>query len=218
MTGAPVVQLCQIAALSASNRCTMRAHSPAGRAAVAFEAELVFQRPDDRLNPLPQPVRELAGLFLVLAGRADQDQAEVRAGEGLPGVRTGQALVGDDGGAGRWAVRRLVFPHLPGGLLLTEQLGVGQAEPGHGPVAGANQQQLGAPIPAGMAGAIPVPRPASKVRALRGEDRLAAWHRGGIHQPHHLGGLWGGIGGYFSPSSPVIHMAVWPARPRKARM
>ena len=97
---------------------------------MAFEAELVFQRPDDRLNPLPQPVRELAGLFLVLAGRADQDQAEVRAGEGLPGVRTGQALVGDDGGAGRWAVRRLVFPHLPGGLLLTEQLGVGQAEPG----------------------------------------------------------------------------------------
>jgi len=77
-----------------------------GRAAVAFEAELVFQRPDDRLNPLPQPVRELAGLFLVLAGRADQDQAEVRAGEELPGVRTGQALVGDDGGAGRWAVRR----------------------------------------------------------------------------------------------------------------
>ncbi len=30
--------------------------------AVAFQAELVLQRPDDRLDPLAQPVREVPGL------------------------------------------------------------------------------------------------------------------------------------------------------------
>jgi hypothetical protein len=39
-------------------------------AAVAFEAKLVLQRPDDCLDPLPQPVREVPRLLLVLAGRA----------------------------------------------------------------------------------------------------------------------------------------------------
>ena len=37
-------------------------------AAMAFEAELVLQRPDDRLDPLAQPVREGAGSRLVLIG------------------------------------------------------------------------------------------------------------------------------------------------------
>src|SRR6516164_878101 len=68
-------------------------------AAVAFEAELVLQRPDDRLDPLAQPVREGTRGGLVLAGRADQGQAQLRAGEELFGVLPGQALVGDDGGA-----------------------------------------------------------------------------------------------------------------------
>ena len=63
-------------------------------AAVAFEAQLVLQRPDDRLNPLAQPVRELPGPF-VFAGRADQGQAQVRAGEERLGVLAGQALIGD---------------------------------------------------------------------------------------------------------------------------
>src|SRR5215470_9569601 len=50
-------------------------------AAVSFQAKLVLQGPDDRLNTLAQPVREGPGCLLVLAGRADQDQAEVWAGE-----------------------------------------------------------------------------------------------------------------------------------------
>jgi hypothetical protein len=42
---------------------------PGGDApAVAFEAELVLQGPDDGLDPLPQPVRERPGLLLVLMG------------------------------------------------------------------------------------------------------------------------------------------------------
>src|SRR4029077_7923633 len=35
--------------------------------AVAFESQLVLQRPDDCLDALPQPVRERTGLLLVLA-------------------------------------------------------------------------------------------------------------------------------------------------------
>ena len=63
-------------ALSASSRCTIRAPQPgADPAAVAFEAELVLQGPDDRLDALPQPVREGPEGFLVLAGRADQVQS-----------------------------------------------------------------------------------------------------------------------------------------------
>src|SRR5215467_1231516 len=73
-------------------------------AAVAFEAELVFQRPDDRLDTLAQPVGEIPGFFLVVAGRADERQCQAGAGEELFGVFTGSALVGDDGGARRWAV------------------------------------------------------------------------------------------------------------------
>jgi hypothetical protein len=39
-------------------------------AAVAFEAELVFQRPDDRFDALAQPAGEVAGSFSSLrAGR-----------------------------------------------------------------------------------------------------------------------------------------------------
>src|SRR6266853_5455446 len=66
-------------------------------AAMALEAELVLQRPDDPLDPLPQPVREGPRSLLVLAGRADQRQAQVRAGEERLGALTGQALVGDHG-------------------------------------------------------------------------------------------------------------------------
>ena len=65
-------------------------------AAVSFQAKLVLQGPDDRLGALPQPVRKRPGLFFVLAGRADQGQAEARAGEELLGLLTGQALVRDD--------------------------------------------------------------------------------------------------------------------------
>src|SRR5258707_12313913 len=73
-------------------------------AAVAFEAELVLQRPDDRLDSLPQPVREGPGSLLVLAGRADQRQAQVRAREERLGVLAGQALAGTTAVPGAGAV------------------------------------------------------------------------------------------------------------------
>jgi hypothetical protein len=112
-------------------------------AAVAFEAKLVLQRPDDCLDALPQPVRERPGRFLVLAGRADQDQGEVVAGDELLEVLPGQAFVRDEGGAGRRPVRGLAFQGLACLLAFAVQLGIGQAEPGDGAVTGADDQQLG---------------------------------------------------------------------------
>jgi hypothetical protein len=47
-------------------------------AAVAFGAELVLQGPDDRLDPLPQPVREGPGVFSSL--RAGRISARPRSG------------------------------------------------------------------------------------------------------------------------------------------
>ena len=67
--------------------------------------------------------------FLVLAGRAEQGQAEVRAGEEDFGVLAGQALIGHDDGAGGGAVGGLAVQHLAGFLAFAEELGVSQGEP-----------------------------------------------------------------------------------------
>jgi hypothetical protein len=145
------------------------------------------QRPDDRLYALPQPVREGPGGLLVLAGGADQGQFQIRAGEEGLGVFAGQPLIGDHRSAGCGAVGGLVLEHLPGLLAFSEQLGVGQAESGDGPVAGADEQQPGAPVPAGVAGAVAVPCPSGQVRAFRGDDRVPARDGRGVHQPQQLG-------------------------------
>ena len=95
MTGAPIIQLCQMQALSASSRCTIRAHSPAGtrppwrsRPSWFFRVQMIAStRCRSQFGKVP-------GSLLVLAGRADQGQAQVVAGEELLGVLAGQALVG----------------------------------------------------------------------------------------------------------------------------
>ena len=86
---------------------------------MAFEAELAFQGPNDGLDALAEPVRERARL--VFAGGADQGQAEAVAGEEVLGALPGQVLVGDDGGAGRGAVRGLAFQGLAGLVPLAVQ-------------------------------------------------------------------------------------------------
>ena len=65
-------------------------------AAVAFEAELVLQGPDDGLDALAEPVRERARLLLVLAGGTDQGQSQAVAlgqqpREQVPGQARGGA-------------------------------------------------------------------------------------------------------------------------------
>jgi hypothetical protein len=67
---------------------------------VAFEAELVLQRPDDGLDALAEPVRERVSGFLVLPGRADQGQVQVICGQELLEVFPGESLAGHEGGAG----------------------------------------------------------------------------------------------------------------------
>jgi hypothetical protein len=116
-----------------------------------FQAELVLQGPDDRLDPLAQPVGKGAGLGLVAAGRADQSKLKV--GEERLGVRTSQALVGHHGAAGCWTVGRLGIQQLLDGLAFAHQLGVGQTEPGDRPLWRTDhQQQLDTPVVAAVEG------------------------------------------------------------------
>ena len=69
-------------------------------AAVAFEAELVLQRPDDRLDALAQPVREVPGVFSSFAGW--RISISSRSGPAKnASVSAGQALIGDYRGARR---------------------------------------------------------------------------------------------------------------------
>jgi hypothetical protein len=95
------------------------------------------------------------GCFSSLRAGRIRGQSQAVAGEELLGALSGQALVRDDGGAGRGAVRGLAFQGLPGLVPLAVQLRVREAEPGDGPVAGAGDQQPGAPVPARMARADP---------------------------------------------------------------
>jgi hypothetical protein len=67
---------------------------------VAFEAELALQCPDDRIDALPQPVREVPGLLLVLAGWADQGQASSLARVGAKLIVRLPSLI-----AGAWDIR-----------------------------------------------------------------------------------------------------------------
>src|SRR5437867_1268909 len=63
--------------------------------AVAFEQELVFERVDDRLDPLPDPAdRRLWAVGLVGAARAQKPVAELAYG--LLELGAGEALVADD--------------------------------------------------------------------------------------------------------------------------
>jgi len=81
---------------------------------VAFEAEPDFQRPDDGLDPLPQPAGEIPGLLLAFAGPPDQGQVQVLAGQERLGVLAGQAIVRHDGSAARGPVRRPAPERLAG--------------------------------------------------------------------------------------------------------
>src|SRR5450755_4391863 len=151
LTEAPICQLNQMAVLSASRRWVMRAHSPAGtrppwrsRPSWFFRVQMMAS------TRCRSQFGKYRGALLVFAGWADQCQAQVRAGEERFGALAGQALVRDDGGARCGAAGRLALQHLPGLLTFAGQFRVGQGEPGNGPVAGDDQQQLGTPVPARM--------------------------------------------------------------------
>ncbi len=187
MTGAPICQLCQMAVLSASRRWTIRAYSPAGT------------RPPWRSRPSWfLSVQMIAstrwrsqfgkgrGVFSSLRAGRIRFRPRPGGGEERLGVLAGQALVCDDCGTGRWPVSGLVLQHDAGGLPFADQLGVGQRESGYRPVAGDDEQQLAAPVPARVARTVAVPRVPVQVRTAGGDDRLAACDRRGVHQPQQL--------------------------------
>src|SRR5215217_2564312 len=140
--------------------------------AVSLQAKLVLQGPDDRLHALAQPVGK--DLWVVFVGACRADHAQAQLGEERLGVLAGQALVGDDRRTSGWPVGRLVGQQLPGLLALAPQLGVGQAEPGHGAVNGDDQHELGAPVEAAVGGLVAVAGVAEQPRALDGAGGLAA--------------------------------------------
>ena len=141
-----------------------------------------FQRPDDRLDALPQPVREVPGLLLVLAGRAQQYQ--VTPGQVGLEVAAEVVLVADDGLPG------MLVHHVTAGLEHVQErlaligLGAGQGEQHRQPGQRADQVQPQPPEVPGVTGAVAVLRPPGGVAA---PDRLpgpAALHRRGVHHPH----------------------------------
>ena len=71
------------------------AQSVQGARPVAFEAEAVFERPEDRFDALADPGQRRSVVRLVLAGGAQDRRAEALLGRGLE-VAAGVALVGDD--------------------------------------------------------------------------------------------------------------------------
>ena len=156
LTGAPMAQLCQIVALRASRRWTMRAHRPRGprppwssRPSWWFRVQMIAStRWRSQLGNSP-------GVVFVLAGWPHQVQT--KAGEELLGLFSSQALVGDHGAAPGWTGRRVDAQQLPDGLLFPHQLGVGQTKPGDRPLGGADQQELDAPVVAAVGALIAVP-------------------------------------------------------------
>ena len=168
------------------------AHARLRREEELTEADIVAYLAHSRVTE--QRASEQGHGHLVLAGRADQGQVQAGAGVELLGLLPGQALAGDDGGARRGPVGRPVLEHLPGLLASAVQLGAGQAEPHHRSLAGADEQQLGSPVPAGVAGAVAVARVPVQVRAAGGDGGLPARDRGGVHQPQQFRRSGGVIG------------------------
>ena len=62
---------------------------------MTFEAEPVFERPEDRFDALADPGQRRAVVRFVAAGGAQDRRAEVLLGVGFE-VAAGVALVGDD--------------------------------------------------------------------------------------------------------------------------
>ena len=102
-----------------------------------------------------------------------------------------QALVGDHRRSLGWPVGRPGRKQQPGVLAFAIQLGVGQPEAGHRPLAGGDQQQPAAPVEAVMRGVVAAAGVASEIRARRGGPRAAAEQRGAIGKPQPLGRIGG---------------------------
>ena len=170
-------QLCQMTAFSASSRWTMRAHRPAGmRPPLRSRPSWLFRVQMTASTRWRSQFGNGRGCFSSLrAGR-------IRVSPGLSPAKNSSVPCPDRPlpvmtavpGAGRFAGWRSGVCRA---WSRSPQLGVREAEPGDGPVAGAGDQQLGAPVPAGMARAVPVAGVPGQVGAFRGDGGGAARDR-----------------------------------------
>jgi hypothetical protein len=131
---------------------------------VLFQAELVFEGVDDRLDPLAHPAQRAEPARLILAIRTNEAGAQCIE-VALEGP-TGKPLIGQDDRARRQGMLAgsVIHQHL-GDRTLTKLRG-GQAPGDRHAVRGREQVQLEPPVPAAVAAVIAVAGMAPQRRAL----------------------------------------------------
>src|SRR5918996_1646476 len=152
-----------------------------GVGAVAFQAELVFEGVEDRLDPLADPAQVAEPGRLISPVGADQPR--VQLSDHLLERPAGEALVAqDDHARAQDVLAGGVVQQAPGNLALTPSR-VCQG-PGHRhPVRAGQHIQLETPGPAAVATVIAVAGPAGQRRTLAGLAALPTGDRGGVQQP-----------------------------------
>jgi hypothetical protein len=128
LTGAPIIQLCQMQALRASSRWMVLAHSPAGTRppwhsspSWCFRVQIMASmRWRSQFGKGRGPVSSL---------RDGRIRARPSSWLAKKAPVSSPALVRDDGGTGGGPVRRPVLQHLAGLLAFPEELGLARPNP-----------------------------------------------------------------------------------------
>ena len=147
-----------------------------GASVVAFQAELVFEGPEDRLDALPDggEMRSAAGLVLA-AGSQDQSAEALRHG-GLE-LFAAVALVGDD----RLSAAQPDGQH-PQRDVAFAMVSRRQDRRSGGAVGGGQQVQSHPPKPPAVAAAVPIAARVGQLRTPDSLNRSSALHRRGVQQ------------------------------------
>src|SRR5215211_8516027 len=143
---------------------------------VALERELLLERLEDRLDPLPGAAERPEARLLVLAVGAHRAAAVV--GDEPLEVAAREALVGEH----HAAVDRDALEDL-GRRPALRDVGRRELEADRHPVRGAEQKEPKAPEEARVRAAVAVGGVAGQLGAARGRARLAAGNRGRVEQP-----------------------------------
>src|SRR5712691_4168987 len=175
--GRPVCQLRWMAAQRARMRAVIRVSSPAGvRSVVVLERELLFERVDDRLDPLADEAERRRGpLGLVGAAGADNQRAQLAGG--VFEVAAGEAFVAED----ELAVQRLAGEQREPGLAFW-RVGGDEVEVDDCAVGAAEQDEPHPPKEARVRGAVTEAAPGRELAAVRRQSALPARQRGGVEQ------------------------------------
>jgi hypothetical protein len=145
---------------------------------VSFRAESVFERPEDRLDPLTDPGQDGSVTGLVGPGGAQDRRAEALARR-LFELAAGVALVADH----QLAAVQTEFEQAQRDIALL-LVGRRQDRGPRGAIRRGQQMQSHAPKPAAMATAEVVRTGRRELRAARGLNRAATRHRRRVDQHH----------------------------------